>query len=223
MDNREREDGAFGQHRSACRVSVDDLGELRHGAGRPRRLRSGRTGTFSPLRRRAACQTAASGVAFRLCGTRETMLDRPVGDGEKIFHRAVSGGLARPALVTLIPAHADPGIGGKSVAASADTPRAVFGMVERRVAFSSAALLTGLAGAAWYLTVRQAGQMAGMVTGLGQVGGGMVNDVAVPLSLAMWLSMTIAMMFPAVVPMVLAHRTIVRKRGEGALARAHDS
>jgi predicted metal-binding membrane protein len=106
------------------------------------------------------------------------------------------------------------------VAASADTPRAVFGMVERRVAFSVAAVLTGLAGAAWYLTVRQAGQMAGMVTGLGQVGGRMANDMAVPLLLTMWLSMMIAMMFPAVVPMVLAHRMVVRKRGEGALATA---
>ena len=78
--------------------------------------------------------------------------------------------------------------------------------------------LTGLAGVAWYLTARQAGQMAGMVTGLGQVGSRMANDMTVPLFVAMWLSMMVAMMFPAVVPMVLAHRMVVRSRGEGMTA-----
>ncbi len=101
---------------------------------------------------------------------------------------------------------------------AADTPRAVLGLAERRVAVWTTVTLTGLAGVAWYLTARQAGQMAGMVTGLGQVGSRMANDMAVPLFVAMWLSMMVAMMFPAVVPMVLAHRMVVRSRGEGMTA-----
>jgi predicted metal-binding membrane protein len=104
------------------------------------------------------------------------------------------------------------------VTTRADSPRAVLGMAERRVAIWTAAWLTAFAAVAWYLTARQATQMAGMVTGLGQVGGRMANNMAIPLFLAMWLTMMIAMMFPTVVPMVLAHRMVVRKRGEGALA-----
>jgi predicted metal-binding membrane protein len=104
------------------------------------------------------------------------------------------------------------------VTTRADAPRAVLGMVERRVAIWTAVWLTALAVAAWCLTVRQAGQMADMVTGLGQIGGRMANSMAIPLLLAMWLTMMIAMMFPTVVPMVLAHRMVVRKRGDGARA-----
>jgi predicted metal-binding membrane protein len=98
----------------------------------------------------------------------------------------------------------------------ADAPRALLGMVERRVAIWTAAWLTAFAVVAWYLTVRQASQMAGMVSGLGQLGNRMANSMAIPLFFAMWLTMMIAMMFPTVVPMVLAHRMVVRKRGEGA-------
>jgi predicted metal-binding membrane protein len=91
-------------------------------------------------------------------------------------------------------------------------------MAERRVAIWTATWLAAFAAAAWYLTARQATQMAGMVTGLGQVGGQMANTIAIPLFLAMWVTMMVAMMFPTIVPMVLAHRMVVRKRGEGARA-----
>jgi predicted metal-binding membrane protein len=102
----------------------------------------------------------------------------------------------------------------------ADAPRALLGMVERRVAIWTAAWLAAFAIVAWYLTVRQASQMAGMVSGLGQLGNRMANSMAIPLFLAMWVTMMIAMMFPTVVPMVLAHRMVVRKR---AKAHAQDA
>ena len=73
----------------------------------------------------------------------------------------------------------------------------------------------GLVG--WYLTVRQAGDMHGMVTGLGQVGTGMPNEMAAPAFLAMWVWMMVAMMFPAIGPVVLAHRKVVQARNEGAM------
>lgn len=73
----------------------------------------------------------------------------------------------------------------------------------------------GLVG--WYLTVRQAGDMQGMVTGLGQVGTRMPNGMAAPAFLAMWVWMMVAMMLPAVGPVVLAHRRVVQARGEGPL------
>lgn len=104
------------------------------------------------------------------------------------------------------------------MAVGTDSPRAALGLVERHVALAVAAVLAGLAGGAWYLTVRQADRMSGMASGLGQVGVRMPADTAIPLFLAMWLTMMVAMMFPTVVPMVLAHRMVVRNRGEGTAA-----
>ncbi len=69
----------------------------------------------------------------------------------------------------------------------------------------------------WYLTVKQAGDMQGMVSGLGQVGTRMPNGMAAPAFLAMWVWMMVAMMLPAVAPVVLAHRRVVQARSEGAL------
>ena len=60
--------------------------------------------------------------------------------------------------------------GGVAVAVGVDSPRAALGLVERHVALSTAAVLTGLAGGAWYLTAAQADRMSGMASGLGQVG-----------------------------------------------------
>lgn len=57
-----------------------------------------------------------------------------------------------------------------------------------------------------------------MITGLGQVGTHMPNDMAVPAFLVMWLGMMVAMMLPAIGPVVLAQRMVVRARGEGLLA-----
>jgi predicted metal-binding membrane protein len=89
--------------------------------------------------------------------------------------------------------------------------------LERRATLLTVAILLGLAGLAWALTVRRALDMSGMITGLGQVGSRMPNDMAAPLFMAMWLTMMVAMMFPTIAPMVLAHHMVVAQRGEGKL------
>src|SRR5512142_1324663 len=102
-----------------------------------------------------------------------------------------------------------------SLGTGRDSPGAVLGLVERRVTAATILILLGLAAAAWALTVQQALEMGDMVTGLGQVGGRMPNPMTAPVFLAMWLAMMVAMMFPTIAPMVLAHRLVVRQRGEG--------
>jgi len=98
-----------------------------------------------------------------------------------------------------------------------DTPAAVLGMLERRTTVGTIVVLVGLAAVAWALTVQQAEGMADMVTGLAQVGSRMPNPMTAPLFLGMWLTMMVAMMFPTIAPMVLAHRLVARHRGEGWL------
>jgi predicted metal-binding membrane protein len=75
-------------------------------------------------------------------------------------------------------------------------------LLSRRATLSTAAILVGLAAVAWILTWRQSEGM-------------MVTDLSAPLFMAMWLTMMVAMMFPTVAPVVLAHRMVVLKRGEG--------
>jgi len=70
-----------------------------------------------------------------------------------------------------------------------------------------AALLV-CAAAGWLFTAEQAASMSGM-GGMTMLGAG--------LFLAIWVVMMVAMMFPSVAPMVLAHARIARSRGEGAL------
>jgi predicted metal-binding membrane protein len=98
-----------------------------------------------------------------------------------------------------------------------DTPGAVLRMLEWRLTVGTAGGLTGLALVAWYLTIQQALGMSDTVTGLAQVGSRMPNPMTAPVFMLMWLSMMIAMMFPTIAPMVLAHRLVVTRRGEGAL------
>jgi predicted metal-binding membrane protein len=110
-----------------------------------------------------------------------------------------------------------PAASAYTVAPERDTPGQVFRMLERRVAVSTAGALVGLALVAWYLTIQQALGMADMVTGLAQVGSRMPNPMTAPLFMLMWLTMMVAMMFPTIAPMVLAHRLVVMNRGDGAL------
>lgn len=86
---------------------------------------------------------------------------------------------------------------------------------QRRVNMTLVAALLGIAAVAWFLSIRQASDMGTMVMGLGQIGVRMPNDTSALLFMPMWLVMMVAMMFPAVAPLVLIHRTVVRKRGEG--------
>jgi predicted metal-binding membrane protein len=88
-------------------------------------------------------------------------------------------------------------------------------MVERRVTLGTIAALVGLAAVAWVLTAQQALSMSDMVTGLAQVGTRMPNPMTAPVFMLMWLTMMIAMMFPTIAPMVVAHRLVVVHRGEG--------
>src|SRR5207302_713849 len=87
--------------------------------------------------------------------------------------------------------------------------------LERPVTLTTVGVLLALAAIAWALTVRQVVGVSSMATGLGQVGTRMAMDLTAPLFLGMWLSMMVAMMFPTIAPIVLAHQAIVRKRGEG--------
>ena len=57
--------------------------------------------------------------------------------------------------------------------------------------------------------------VAWLVTGRQLSGRAMAMDLTAPVFMAMWLTMMVAMMFPTIAPMVLAHRMVVLKRGEG--------
>lgn len=73
-----------------------------------------------------------------------------------------------------------------------------------RATITTTAILLVLAAVAWFLAWRQ---MSGM----------MLMDLTIPLFMVMWLTMMVAMMFPTVAPMVLAHRMVVMQRREGSL------
>jgi predicted metal-binding membrane protein len=100
-------------------------------------------------------------------------------------------------------------------AAADDTPRDTLSIFSTRITVLTIGWLVGLAGVAWWSTVRQANSMSDMVSGLGQVGARAPNDMTVPVFLGMWVAMMVAMMFPTIAPFVLAHRMVVKKRGGG--------
>jgi predicted metal-binding membrane protein len=90
-------------------------------------------------------------------------------------------------------------------------PLTVLGLAGPRAVLSTFAILLAFAAIAWYLTVQQVIGMAGMSR---------PGDMAAPLFMGMWLTMMVAMMFPTIGPMVLAHRGTVRRQGGGRLATA---
>jgi predicted metal-binding membrane protein len=79
------------------------------------------------------------------------------------------------------------------------------GALPRPVATAIIAALLGSSAAAWLVVAHQAAAMGG------------VAIVGVGLFLVTWVVMMVAMMFPAVAPMVLTHAGIVRARGEGTM------
>jgi predicted metal-binding membrane protein len=95
-----------------------------------------------------------------------------------------------------------------------EQPGAAWRLLDTRSTVVVAAPLVALGLMGWYLTVRQAGAMSGMAMGVGQVGHDMPSDMAVPGFMIMWLWMMVAMMLPAIGPVVLAQRHVVRARGE---------
>lgn len=98
-----------------------------------------------------------------------------------------------------------------------DTPRSAYGVLERRVTLGTVAVLLVLAALAWWSTLGNARDMDGMVQGFAHVGTAMPFDMTATVFLAMWTTMMVAMMFPTVAPIVLLHRLVVRRRGQGAL------
>ena len=80
----------------------------------------------------------------------------------------------------------------------------------RPVAATIVAALLACAAAAWLLTIRQAASMG--------MGGVAMMDAG--LFLVTWVVMMVAMMFPSVVPIVLAHASVSRSRGASSLPTA---
>ena len=105
-----------------------------------------------------------------------------------------------------------------SVSTPVDSPRMAYSVLERRATVTTAGALLLLAGGAWWLSIRRAEDMTGMVQGLAQVGGAMPFDMLAPVFLAMWVTMMVAMMFPTIAPVVLLHRMVIRRQGGGPAA-----
>lgn len=99
--------------------------------------------------------------------------------------------------------------------ASAHQPRDAFALLARGVTFAVVVVLLGASAVAWFATARTAGSMREMVAGLGQVGERMPSDMTASAFMVMWIAMMVAMMFPTVAPIVLTHRAVVQRRGEG--------
>jgi predicted metal-binding membrane protein len=86
--------------------------------------------------------------------------------------------------------------------------------LERRIAWATFGLLLFWAALAWALTAQSATAMQGMVMGLAQIGSRMPMTIGASVFGGMWLTMMVAMMFPTMGPMVIAHRMVTRNRGE---------
>lgn len=99
--------------------------------------------------------------------------------------------------------------------AASDTPRAAYGVLERRATLATVGVLVGLAALSWWSTVDRSDDMSSMVQGLADVGRAMPFDMGAAVFLSMWVTMMVAMMFPTIAPIVLLHRMVVRRRGEG--------
>ena len=98
---------------------------------------------------------------------------------------------------------------------AADTPRLAYRALERRATLATVGVLLALAALAWWATLGNARDMDGMVQGFAHVGTAMPFDMTAAVFLAMWATMMVAMMFPTIAPIVLLHRLVVRRRGQG--------
>jgi predicted metal-binding membrane protein len=101
--------------------------------------------------------------------------------------------------------------------ADRSAPGRPYRQVERRTLLGTAAVLVGLAAAAWWATVDTAADMAAMVGGLADVGRAMPFRMSALLFMSMWVTMMVAMMLPTVGPIVALHRMVLRRRGAGLL------
>jgi predicted metal-binding membrane protein len=98
-----------------------------------------------------------------------------------------------------------------------DTPRSAYRVLERRATLTTAAILLALAAVAWWSTLGNARDMSSMVQGFAHVGAAMPFGMSALVFMVMWTTMMIAMMFPTIAPIVLLHRMVVRRRGEGIM------
>lgn len=101
-----------------------------------------------------------------------------------------------------------------------DTPRLAYRVLQRRATLTTVGCLVALAGLAWWSTLGNSHDMRTMVQGFAQVGTAMPFDMSAALFMSMWVTMMVAMMFPTIAPIVLLHRMVSRKRGEGLLPTA---
>jgi predicted metal-binding membrane protein len=101
-------------------------------------------------------------------------------------------------------------------ALSVEQPRSAFYVLQRRITIGIVAVLLVLAGVSWWNTVGNSRDMSSMVQGIAQVGRDMPFDMSIGLFLSMWVAMMSAMMLPTIAPIVLLHRSVARRRGEGA-------
>ena len=116
------------------------------------------------------------------------------------------------------PAGAGPS--GRSVLT--DTPRSAYRVLEARTTIAATGVLVGLGALAWVWTVASNRGMGDMTVGLAPGGGMMAMsfDMSLGFFLGMWTAMMVAMMLPTVGPIVLLHRMVTRRRGEGPAASA---
>ena len=98
-----------------------------------------------------------------------------------------------------------------------DSPRAAFALLSWRVNVAVVVILVFISLLAWRRTVDDSLAMDGMVMGLGHVGSRVAGEMGAVTFLVMWTVMMVAMMLPTVAPMVLAHLSVVRRRGGGAI------
>ena len=99
-----------------------------------------------------------------------------------------------------------------------DTPRIAFDLLSGRDNTLVIAALVALSIVAWTSTIDQAHAMRGMVMGLGQIGYRNQGEMGAVGFLGMWSTMMAAMMLPTIVPMVLAHHAVARRRYDGVLS-----
>lgn len=99
-----------------------------------------------------------------------------------------------------------------------DTPRSAYRALETRATLVTVGVLLILAAVAWWSIVARAAEMGDMASGLGAIGTAMMPfDMSAATFMAMWATMMVAMMFPTVAPIVLLHRLVSRRRGDGVL------
>jgi len=99
-----------------------------------------------------------------------------------------------------------------------DTPAGAFRLLSWRINVTVVIALVALSALAWRSTIDQAHSMRGMVMGLGQIGILGQGMMGAGIFFTMWTTMMVAMMLPTVAPMVLAHLSVVRQRGDGPWA-----